>query len=342
MKGISAGKQNMKTVYLFAVVFMAALIPAGLCAGPYPPPAGEEGTTAVYRDDPAFGAWASDQENYLPGEDVDEEWETPYKALGMATGRISDICSLGRGGEITLLFDAPIQNRDGWDFAVFENGMSDTFLEFAYIEVSSDGEAYVRFDCVSLTESAVPAFGAVDTTKVSGLAGKYRIGYGTPFDLEALAGKTEVTDGDVDLDAITHIKIIDTVGNGTEFDMYDHEIYDPYPTTGSAGFDLDAVGVLISDPTIPWVFTGGSGETAQGGCFIATAAFGSPLERHVVTLRRFRDECLLKSGPGRAFVRLYYRYSPPVAAVIADHAVLRAAVRGCLVPFVCVSRFFLR
>jgi len=324
------------------VVFAVASVPARLCAGPYPPPAQEEGTTAVYGNDPAVGSWASDYENYLPGDVVDPEWQTPLRALGMAGSVISDICSLGRGGEITLLFDASIQNREGWDFAVFENGMSDTFLEFAYIEVSSDGDTFVRFDCVSLTESAVPAFGAVDTTNVSGLAGKYRIGYGTPFDLEELAGKTEVTGGGVDLDAITYIRIVDVIGDGAEYDMYGNEIFDPWPTTGSAGFDLDAVGVLTSDPTIPWVFSDGTGSTAEGGCFIATAAFGSPFERHVVTLRRFRDEYLLKSSPGRTFVRLYYRYSPPLAAIIADSPVLRAIVRVHLVPLVYVSRFLLR
>jgi hypothetical protein len=324
-------------------VFVIVIFPALLCAGPYPPPAREEGTTAVYRDDPAFGSWASYYENYMPGDAVDEEWRTPLRALGMATGTISDICSLGRGGEITLLFDAPVTNRDGWDFAVFENGMSDTFLELAYVEVSSDGANFVRFDCVSLTPTAVIAFGAVDTTNVTGFAGKYRIGYGTPFDLEELAGKPEVTGDLVDIDDITHIKIVDVIGDGNEFDDDDppNKIYDPWPTTGSAGFDLDAVGVLTSDPTIPWVFSDDAGSTAESGCFIATAAFGSPFERHVMTLRRFRDEYLLKSGPGRVFVSLYYRHSPPLASVIADRPALQAVARACLVPLVCVSRFLL-
>jgi hypothetical protein len=335
-------KKNHKGLFgLCYAVFVIVIFPALLCAGPYPKPADEEGTTAVYRDDPAFGMWASDYENYLQGDAVDPEWQTPLKALGMATGSISDICSLGRGGEITLLFDAPVTNRDGWDFAVFENGMSDTFLELAYVEVSSDGANFVRFDCVSLTPAPVGGFGAVDTTNVTGLAGKYRIGYGTPFDLEALAGKPEVTGDLVDIDDITHIKIVDVIGDGSELDMYGNKVYDPYPTTGSAGFDLDAVGVLTSDPTIPWVFSDDAGSTAESGCFIATAAFGSPFERHVMTLRRFRDEYLLKSGPGRVFVRLYYRHSPHLASVIADRPVLQAGVRACLVPLVCVSRFLL-
>jgi hypothetical protein len=54
-----------------------------------------------------------------------------------------------------------------------------------------------------------------------------------------------------------------------------------------------------------------------GGCFIATAAFGSPMENHVVILRQFRDEILLPNKIGRAAVVFYYKHSPPLADYIA-------------------------
>lgn len=69
-------------------------------------------------------------------------------------------------------------------------------------------------------------------------------------------------------------------------------------------------------------------------CFIATAAFGSPLEPHVKTLRLFRDRFLKTNAPGRAFVELYYEWSPTLANWIAEHDVARAAVRGVLAPLV--------
>jgi uncharacterized repeat protein (TIGR02543 family) len=79
---------------------------------------------------------------------------------------------------------------------------------------------------------------------------------------------------------------------------------------------------------------GGGGGGGGGGCFIATAAFGSYLEPHVKVLRNFRDRCLLTNSPGKAFVKFYYRHSPPIADVIRKHPSLKYATRVALFPLI--------
>ena len=75
---------------------------------------------------------------------------------------------------------------------------------------------------------------------------------------------------------------------------------------------------------------GGGG--GGGGCFIATAAFGSPMEKHVRILQDFRDRRLLTNAPGRAFVKFYYEVSPAIAVKISQSATLRFATRAALMP----------
>ena len=80
---------------------------------------------------------------------------------------------------------------------------------------------------------------------------------------------------------------------------------------------------------------GGSSSGGGGGhCFIATAAYGSSLASKVVLLKQFRDRFLLTNGPGTAFVKMYYHYSPPFAHYLARHDWLRAVVRVLLYPLV--------
>jgi hypothetical protein len=204
----------------------------------------EEGGTPVAKDDRRIVGWATGVASVVFGEEVDEQWQDIHKALGPAEGTSHGVVSLGEGGSITLTFDAPIVDGPGDDLAVFENSFSDTFLELAFVEVSSDGEQFLRFDSAYLGNEPVGPFGTLDPAWVEGLAGKVAQGYGTPFDLALLAHRPEVISGQVKLDAITHVRIVDIVGDGNILDSFGRPIYDPYPTIGSAGFDLDAVAVL--------------------------------------------------------------------------------------------------
>ncbi|MFC1911422.1 CFI-box-CTERM domain-containing protein, partial [Chloroflexota bacterium] len=70
---------------------------------------------------------------------------------------------------------------------------------------------------------------------------------------------------------------------------------------------------------------------ASFGCFIATAAYGTPTAEQIDALREFRDVVLLKNTLGSLFVALYYRLSPPVADFTAGNEVVRTLVRELLV-----------
>ncbi len=76
------------------------------------------------------------------------------------------------------------------------------------------------------------------------------------------------------------------------------------------------------------------GQRLGEACFIATAAYGSPFERHVVLLRNFRDNFLLTNRFGSWFVNTYYKLSPPAAQFISGHPYLKSVVRVVLLPFV--------
>jgi hypothetical protein len=76
-------------------------------------------------------------------------------------------------------------------------------------------------------------------------------------------------------------------------------------------------------------------STAPGGCFIATAAFGSPMAHQVQSLRAFRDRVLLSAAAGRAFVSWYYHWSPRAAEWLRAHSFARKLTRVVLwVPVV--------
>lgn len=219
-------------------------------AQPYAPAAGQPGSSAMHKDSSVFVNWAIGCTVQRGYQDISNA------ALGnatvgdstMATGKAltNAIVSLGDGGIATCTFKNPITNGPGFDFAVFENGFNDTFLELAFVEVSSDGVNFVRFKAHSLSDTLVQFDNAavMDATKLNNLAGKYRAAYGTPFDLQELSAASNL-----DINAVTHVRIRDVVGSlqrmYATFDAYGNKINDPWSTPfPSGGFDLDAVGVI--------------------------------------------------------------------------------------------------
>ncbi len=225
----------------------------------YAPQAGQPGSTAVSASSAAIVAWAqhcSVRRGLMDIADPSLGYASAgdsVNGLGAADGII---VSLGDSGVATLTFASPIYNGPGADFAVFENGflnvadVTQAFLELAFVEVSSDGVNFFRFTAASLTQAQLQLGNGdyITATNINNLAGKYVGAYGTPFDLQELAGTAGL-----DVNHITHVRIIDAVGDITAHACRDAEgrtINDPYPTPfPSGGFDLDAVAVLHNATT---------------------------------------------------------------------------------------------
>ena len=236
---------------ILLTVFLSSIFTAAFAQ--YDGIVGSEGCQAINLDDNRIVAWATGcqiQRGYF---DIAKNKRKTYygndtDAIGKATSiETEHVVSLGDSGVATLTFNYPITNGEGYDFAVFENSLNNTFLELAFVEVSSDGERFVRFPAVSNTpcNKQVPGtVGPVDATKIYNLAGKYKIGWGTPFDLEELKDSSGL-----DIYHITHVRVVDAIGTidsaYASRDSRGNMVNDPYPTPYlTGGFDLSGVGVL--------------------------------------------------------------------------------------------------
>jgi len=99
--------------------------------------------------------------------------------------------------------------------------------------------------------------------------------------------------------------------------------------------DIDAAETTI-------IMNGDYSITANFGrpglqCFIATAAYGTPMAKEIGILREFRDKYLLTNPLGQALVDFYYKVSPPMAEFITEHPSLKPIVRAGLLPAVAMS-----
>jgi uncharacterized delta-60 repeat protein len=116
---------------------------------------------------------------------------------------------------------------------------------------------------------------------------------------------------------------------------------------GTYGSDITAVTpdvlyyvrayAVLSDETI--IYGNQKSFKTEDACFIATAAFGSPLQSHVSVLRQFRDRYLKTHEAGRSFVGMYYHFSPELADFIGRSSLLRLAVKIALLPLVAFGYF---
>jgi len=100
--------------------------------------------------------------------------------------------------------------------------------------------------------------------------------------------------------------------------------------------DTDGDGV----PNIPDRYAAPQGRIVDV-CFVASAAYGTPFDQKIDTLRAFRDRVLMKSEAGRGFVEAYYAHGDRLAQAVAGSAALRFLVRVLLLPVVGLAKLVL-
>ena len=105
-------------------------------------------------------------------------------------------------------------------------------------------------------------------------------------------------------------------------------LFNPIPPE-TVSFDI-VVGEAHAQPITP----PDNGE--NGGCLIATATFGSELAPQVQQLRELRDNTILSTESGTAFMtgfnQFYYSFSPMVADLERENPVFKEAMKISLTP----------
>lgn len=188
-----------------------------------PPAAHLPYATSVVRFEPGTGAGYGD-------EDLPDVVLGPPSGRGLTAGSL-DVLSLGEGGSIDLGFgDRVIEDGEGADFVVFENAFwpggdrSAVFAELGEVSVSDDGDTWVAFPCDTAGDGAGSFPGCAGWSPTL----EYDASALVPLD-PALSGGDAFDLAELGLATARFVRITDRSSGGSP---------------PSAGFDLDAVGVV--------------------------------------------------------------------------------------------------
>jgi hypothetical protein len=292
-----------------------------------------DGGYAVCGSSSSFGAGSSDSWVLKLASNGDIEWQRTYGGSSADAARSVEKTSDGGYivGATTSSFGAG--DSDYFILKLFSDGDIDSSCELIGSSSASTSSTSVSPENSSATPAVTDA--AVSTTGCTPQdtdatvmdiceAGKYSL---TIF--ATGEGTTDPSPGSYVRDPGTQVTIKAIADSGYEFSEW----------SGDASGKTNPITITMdSNKSVTANF-----EVAKAKlCFIATAAYGSPLHSFVKILRNFRDTYLITSKPGRLFLNLYYKYSPSIAAFVAKHKALRFVVRVSLLPLVAFSYSMLR
>jgi hypothetical protein len=136
---------------------------------------------------------------------------------------------------------------------------------------------------------------------------------------------------------------VDVDGDGDCLDPGDVIVVDTAFDAHETDYEVEITAIDLcqgqSDPVMASLRTTAIDFTTVSPCFVATAAYGSPLADEIWALRRFRDRYLMTNPAGRAFVDAYYAVGPYAADIIAEHPWMRTTTRIILTPLVALARY---
>jgi hypothetical protein len=198
------------------------------------------------------------------------------------------------------------------------------------IALDSSNNAYITGGTSSANFPTTPdAFQVANAGGYDAFVCKMSTGYNLAITHSAGGTVTTPGVGTFFYDAGTIVNLAAAPASGYQFDNWTGDI-DTLATPSAANTTI----TMNGDYSITANFKKSGGGQ---GCFIATAAYGTPMAQEIQILREFRDEYLLTNPVGRAFVDFYYKVSPPMAEFITEHPSLKPIVRAGLVPAVALS-----